>query len=428
HHHAGDTGRAVAVGDGAVRELWAFLVKGLALDLLGAHFKGIGSALACINPGLLARLHYPYNTQVNTPPGVIFRADFVQNKGGTQNENGGCGKISSRYFHRRIARRLRSPRWPSWAPLFEAFTTALPSLLAWGMAVWGAGQLRWGLASGLSVGLFVACLSLKAASFAQACVPFKAAAGIDGQRSKLDGAHQGGNPLIDNPTPTPTPDPAPSNPSSAQETQLTFGEFLFFLLAAPSLVCEPRFLKVSARHPACVTRAFSEFFHAGLTFLALHAACSALVAPTFRVLAAASAYSFQEGSQECSQEFSASCDAEGAGLGEESSEWVDVAGWAALKAGGSGGWFHDFLPGGGDDEPVLGGGGDSCGSGTMLAAAAGWVETVAALAWGMFVFSPLVHFGTFYGFWHCVCLGCAELWGYPDRNLYGEINMEALRI
>ena len=47
-HHAGDTGGAVAVGDGAVRELWAFLVKGLALDLLGAHFEGIGSALACM--------------------------------------------------------------------------------------------------------------------------------------------------------------------------------------------------------------------------------------------------------------------------------------------------------------------------------------------------------------------------------------------
>lgn len=47
--HAGDAGGAVvAVGEGAVRELWAFLVKVLALDLLGAHFEGIGSALACM--------------------------------------------------------------------------------------------------------------------------------------------------------------------------------------------------------------------------------------------------------------------------------------------------------------------------------------------------------------------------------------------
>lgn len=50
HHHAGDAvGAASAVGDGAtVGELWAFLEKGLALDLLGAHFEGIGSALACM--------------------------------------------------------------------------------------------------------------------------------------------------------------------------------------------------------------------------------------------------------------------------------------------------------------------------------------------------------------------------------------------
>lgn len=50
HHHAGDAGgAAVAAGDGAtIKELWTFLEKGLALDLLGAHFAGIGSALACM--------------------------------------------------------------------------------------------------------------------------------------------------------------------------------------------------------------------------------------------------------------------------------------------------------------------------------------------------------------------------------------------
>lgn len=40
---------------------------------------------------------------------------------------------------------------------------------------------------------------------------------------------------------------------------------------------------------------------------------------------------------------------------------------------------------------------------------------------GMFVFTPLVHFLMFYAFFHAVCLGCAELWGYPDRNIYGEL-------
>lgn len=379
----------------------------------------------------------------------------------------------------------RAVGWPSTTSLFEALAAALPSLLAWSVAVWGGGQLRWGLASGLSVGLLTACLSLKSASFAQVCVPFKAAAGVDrqqsnlaiagGQQSKLAaaaaprkeerensgdgdgdgdehgavsgdatfakatgavtsfdvnldnsssskndakhddnegrGAHEGGSSPIDTPIRATTP--ASSAASSAQETQVTFGEFLFFLLAAPSLVYEPRFLKVSARRPPCVARAASEFFHAGLTFLALHAACSTLVAPTFRVLATASAQYFQGFS-------SASCDAGGAaGLGE--SDWVDVAGWAGLKAGGSGGWLHDFVPGG--DEPALGGG-DMCGFSRTMSA--GWVGVAVALAWGLFVFSPLVHFGTFYGFWHCVCLGCAELWGYPDRDLYGEIHEEAL--
>lgn len=370
------------------------------------------------------------------------------------------------------------------APFFKFLAVALPSLLAWGMAVWGAGQLRWGLASSLSVGLFTACLSLKVASFAQVCNPFEATEGdgqqlfkakegvrqqslkpaeADGHQSKLViaaaprrtgrarssdsdsrgngpasddtvfvgatgaatslgdnlssgsgnsngitkntdkerwGGHKGGN------TPIDTPTPALSTASPAQLNHLTFWEFIFFLLTAPALVCEPRFLKVGARQPPRVIRAASELFHAGLAFLSLHAACSALVALTFRVLAAASANAWKP---------SAFCDAEGARLGE--SDWVDVAGWAALETGGSGGWFHNLLPEGG--EPALSGGG-SCG----FEATTGWVETAAALAWGMFVFSPLVHFTTFYGFWHCVCLGCAELWGYPDRNLYGETNLD----
>lgn len=362
---------------------------------------------------------------------------------------------------------------PSMASFFEASAVALPSLFAWGMAVWGAGQLRWGLASGLSVGLFTACLSLKTASFAQACVPCKTTesdgqqplkrTGVDGEQSILatasapheKGGEGGGDSdssdngsacndtvfvratdaatcLEDNPNRgsgnntgvtkrigkmccggpkgdknlIDAPIPALSTASSAQEKQLTFWEFIFFILAAPALVCEPRFLKVSARQRPHVIRAASELFHAGLTFIALHAACSALVAPTFRILATAAANAWKP---------SVSCDAEGTRLDE--SDWVDVAGWAALQAGGSGGWFHYLLSGGG--EPALGHG-DSCG----FAATTGWVETAAALVWGMFVCSPFVHFTTFYGFWHCVCLGCAELWGYPDRNFYGENYME----
>ena len=50
----------------------------------------------------------------------------------------------------------------------------------------------------------------------------------------------------------------------------------------------------------------------------------------------------------------------------------------------------------------------------------GWREAAAAAAWAMLVAGPMVHFLTFYAFWHCVCMGLAELTGYPDRFLYGE--------
>lgn len=47
------------------------------------------------------------------------------------------------------------------------------------------------------------------------------------------------------------------------------------------------------------------------------------------------------------------------------------------------------------------------------------------VTWGCFLWMLLpvcstVHFFVFYAFWHCICLGMAELWGFPDRNLYGE--------
>lgn len=60
-----------------------------------------------------------------------------------------------------------------------------------------------------------------------------------------------------------------------------------------------------------------------------------------------------------------------------------------------------------------------CGTGDA-GAAAGWREAAAATALAALVFSPMVHFLTFYAFWHCVCTGLAELTGYPDRFFYGE--------
>lgn len=200
-------------------------------------------------------------------------------------------------------------------------------------------------------------------------------------------------------------------------------------------VCEPEFLKASARRPPRVPRAISEFFHALLAFVALHAACSVFVAPLMRVVA-----SFVLSSPVCRAPFD---DGSGSGPAESSSwspfgvgsaseaataSWMDCVGWAGKAAGtnggvgGSGGWFFALLPGGKD-----GGHGGAffeslgcCGAGAgTVAAVSGWPEFLAAAVLGMLFATPLVHSLTFYAFWHCACLGIAELWGYPDRFLYG---------
>ncbi|CAM9312757.1 unnamed protein product [Laminaria digitata] len=57
----------------------------------------------------------PYNTHHNTPLGAIFQRRFISKprEACMHNENGGVGNISSKYFHRRIARCLVHP------PLFR---------------------------------------------------------------------------------------------------------------------------------------------------------------------------------------------------------------------------------------------------------------------------------------------------------------------
>lgn len=177
---------------------------------------------------------------------------------------------------------------------------------------------------------------------------------------------------------------------------LNFAEFAFFLLLAPSLVCEPRLLVSSARRPRRIAAAASEFFHAGLTYLAVHAACSAFFAPIMRVLAAAL-----------------------------HSGWADEDAWADLyRADGSGWWLLD--DGGGSGGCGAEGGGGVCGeagSGVEGFGQHGLGTVAVAVCLGMFVFTPLMHFLMFYAFFHAVCLGCAELWGYPDRNIYGECEL-----
>ena len=52
----------------------------------------------------------PYITRNITHPGTSFRAEFTKTPA-TNNERGGVGNTSTRYFHGRIARRLH-PRFP----------------------------------------------------------------------------------------------------------------------------------------------------------------------------------------------------------------------------------------------------------------------------------------------------------------------------
>lgn len=54
----------------------------------------------------------PYMSVYNTSPRIDSRADFLPNQGGTNNENGGFRKISSRHFHRRVARHFNSTGSP----------------------------------------------------------------------------------------------------------------------------------------------------------------------------------------------------------------------------------------------------------------------------------------------------------------------------
>eukprot|EP00903_Cladosiphon_okamuranus_P012179 g11422.t1 len=382
-----------AAGLHAVAREWgAFLAKGLALDLLARHFQGIESALACMLAMIAAAaLVYP----------LLRLIALLEEKRTPQSPSSSSSPPT--------------PRQDGTLTLLSALAVlATAGAPPWALAVWGAGQRDWGAASGLWVGSLATCLSLKGVSFARQCC-FAPTGVIDhsgpgreggqGQEKQEQGRGRGGVPL-------------------------TCGEFLYFLLAAPSLVCEPRFLRATAggRRQPRFLRAASEFSHAVLAFAALHAACSALFAPVLRVVAtfllssspsAASCYS--SSSPSSSHPSYLSCEAGG------DNGWVDCAGWigegGVFSAGGSGGWFFALLAAGDKGEPGRGGARGMgffeaffCGSGGGVA---WWREGLAALAAGSLVFTPMVHFLAFYAFWHCVCMGLAELTGYPDRFLYG---------
>eukprot|EP00752_Nemacystus_decipiens_P001643 g1598.t1 len=241
----------------------------------------------------------------------------------------------------------------------------LPSAAVWGFAVWAKTRCPWALGPGLWFGLFCACVTLKITAFvATASAAARAAAARGGAaapagvgaEAEVNGGG-GGAPL-----------------------SLTFGEYLFFLFLSPSLVCEMHLMKVSVRRRSRYGRAASEFFHAGLTFLCAHCVVGSLLAPSLRLFVS--------------------------GL---MPEWVEGAGtgWAALEAAGGAGWpswtaGSALLAGGEDADKGLGA-----------------LVTVGCFLWMLLPVCSAVHFLVFYAFWHCVCLGMAELWGFPDRNLYG---------
>lgn len=257
------------------------------------------------------------------------------------------------------------------------FVAVVPVTLVWAIAVWAVGQFHWGVASALIVALQSTCLTMKIVSFVMTCgssctvgnAPPKgcspAGGREDGEKDKNRGNYVGA---------------------------LTFEECSFFLLFTPSLVCHPSQLGRCVRRPRKIARAASEFFHAALAFMTIHATCSAFFAPVNRVLAAAVHSDWPD-----------------------ADSWVDIGAWEALRMEGSGDWLHNLALA--TERAWIG-------EESFDKALVGRMDVfaVTAAAWfGMFVFSPMQHFLMFYGFWHCVCLGSAELWGYPDRNIYGEM-------
>lgn len=313
----------------------------------------------------------------------------------------------------------------------KTIAAAVPSMAVWAIVVYAAGVYRWGVASGLCVGLQCAALTLKSVSFVQKARPVAAEAAIAvaaahedldaaGVAANADGGDRAaaasgklaispartsvlqGDTRSNSPSPTANGD---DGCARAANPALTFREFAFFLVLAPSLVCRPQCLASGARRPPRVATAASEFLHAGLTYIAVHVACSALFAPALRVLAEALHSGGVAG-------------------------WADEEDWAELRrTDGSGWWLHDssrsigslFASGGGSCV----GGGVGCGPGWNFSddgtGHPGLTVAIAACL-GVFVFSPMMHFLMFYAFFHSVCLGCAELYGYPDRNTYGELS------
>lgn len=268
-------------------------------------------------------------------------------------------------------------------------TLGLPAAAVWSFAVWVKSHFVWGLASALWFALFCACMTLKITSFTGtvACAPEEVLAVTPTLNGKPTAAATTAAAATDT---TAVIDPASTGSLSRREEfsahALTLREYVFFLFQTPSLVCEVRLMKESARRWSRPLHAASEFFHATLAFLAAHCMVGALLAPAMRVFITGLRPQWVEGAS---------------------------AGWAELDGGvgGGGGW-------------------PSWEVGSALLSEEGgkgpWVTLVSCL-WMLTTVSSCVHFLVFYAFWHCVCLGISELWGFPDRHLYGEMLAETVK-
>lgn len=138
-------------------------------------------------------------------------------------------------------RRTSAPSSPPtrWMPPLLSALAVLSTAVVpvWSVALWGGGRLEWGLASGLSVGVLSASLSLKSISFAQCW--------CRGSSSSSSSSSSSPSPFCDG-TPPCAGKPGEMQAGGQEKEQrdlhrppppvLTYGEFLVFLLCSPTLV------------------------------------------------------------------------------------------------------------------------------------------------------------------------------------------------
>ncbi|CAM9953562.1 unnamed protein product, partial [Laminaria digitata] len=228
----------------------AFCASALAVDRLKDHFEGFATSLTAMGVvAVLSIVVYPLHVFMTTKKAAVAPS----------------GQFCTRRF----------------------VTLGLPAAAVWSFAVWAKSRYVWGLASALWFALYCACVTLKITSFTGTVAYLRdeeealaATPTLNGKPITAGAGAAAAAAAVDN-------NPASTGSWSRREGlpahPLTFREYLFFLFLAPSLVCEVRLMKESARWPSRPVRAASEFFHAVFTFLVAHCMVGAVVAPSMRV-------------------------------------------------------------------------------------------------------------------------------------------------